>query len=115
MIQINHGKPQHEYFTICLPASEIPYGKRVNWDKREDFEPLVYEMKNPKDPEDIMQAELIDVWTGFNLNDPEGETMNALAIASYGLPMEKLKHVLLKKYKELKANPKVEFLLLKQL
>ncbi|PXX96885.1 hypothetical protein DF185_19795 [Marinifilum breve] len=114
MIQLQHARPNHDYFTICLPASDTPYGERVNWDKKEDFEAPVYEMTNPKNPEEIIRAELVDVWTRFDLNGPEGETMNAFAIASYGLPMKKLRHQLIEKYDILKTNSEVEFLLLKQ-
>lgn len=115
MIQIKHSRPSHDYFMICQPESKASYWERVNWDSRPDFEPVIYELQDPKS-ETSFKAELVDVLRDFNLDGPEGETANLLALVTYGLPMRKLKHELKKKYKEeLKGNPKVEFLLLKKI
>lgn len=116
MIQINHARPLLDYFMICQPARKKLYGERVNWDNRPDFVPEIYELTDPKNPDVKIKAELIDMYR-VSLDDPEIMGYNNFALLAYGLSIKKLIHILKERYKNQlnPANPKVEFLVLKQL
>lgn len=116
MIKIKHARPDVEYFMICQPARKKPYGERVNWDDRPDFNSEIYELTDPKDSDVKIKAELIAIYQE-SLDAREIMGYNNFALLAYGLSIKKLIHIFKKRYKNQldPANPKIEFLLMKQL
>jgi hypothetical protein len=105
-LTIQHGKPNSPFFLVVYP-------KRTYSEPRIDTKELpIIELQDPDHPDQILKANLWDIWS---FNEEQFMEMNGLARLAYGCTPAKLKDKLLQKFPELLNEFKVEYWLLKSI
>ena len=102
MKKISHGIPKSNFFCIALPENSLSKFERINNNE-------VIELKDPK-TEDIIKAEIHDIWTY-----PIHFLPDSLSKLAYGITGSQLQNVMLKRYTEFNKIQNVEYILLKKI
>lgn len=100
---IKHGVPQHNTFTICLPADDRYKGLRQK--------PLLMSLQDPKTGTTTKAKAILSV--PVNLDEEIiPEVMPQLA---YGIDKDTMLRMMMKRYPELQESKKIVFLILKKM
>ena len=94
--KIDQGRPMSRFFAVCYPGKVPGKGERIK-------------CENPRTQETI-QADYHD-----QFNYSWEEYPESFALMTYGLPKEKLRTALEKKYPELKSAKTFRFVLLEEI
>jgi|WetSurMetagenome_2_1015567.scaffolds.fasta_scaffold485747_2 hypothetical protein len=106
-IQIKHGIPNHNFFIVAQPKRSYDEA-RIGTENK----PIVT-LTDPKNPENIISAELYDYWTISS--EREFIEMDGFSFMAYGVSATVLKSQLMERYPELRQNFIIEYWLLRKI